>query len=326
MIRRRTFIVGLGSAAAWPVVARAQQRMRQIGALLSGDENDIVTRSWVETFQNRLQQLGWLQGRNVHIEWRWAGNDREQARAYAMELVGLNPDVIFCANTIAISALQRTTATTPVVFAAVTDPVGNGFVSNLARPDRNITGFSDRDPSIGGKLPELLKKIVPHVTRVAIVVNPATNSGRAVPFVESTAIALGLEPVLTQVDDVQGLENAIVAFARGPNGGIVVPADIFSETHRDLIIALAARLKLPAIYAIRSNAVAGGLLSYGADMFAEYAGAAGYVDRILKGAKVSELPVQQPVKYEFVINLKTAQALGLTIPETLLATADEVIQ
>jgi putative ABC transport system substrate-binding protein len=300
--------------------------MRQIGALLGGDENDDVARSRVDEFRRKLQQLGWLEGRNIHIEWRWASNDRERARAHAVELVALDLDVIFCSNTIAISALQGTMSATPIVFASVTDPVANGFVGSLARPERNITGFSDRDPDTGAKLTELLKKIASHLTRVAIIINPPTNSGRMVPPAQKAAIALGVEPVLAKVYDLQGLEDAIVSFAREPNGGIVVPADIFTETHRDLIIALAARFKLPVIYAFRSNVEAGGLLSYGADQFAEYAGAAGYVDRILRGAKVNELPVQMPTKYELVINLKTAKALGLTIPETLLATADELIQ
>jgi putative ABC transport system substrate-binding protein len=326
MIRRREFIAGLGSAAAWPLAAPAQQRLRHIGALLGGDENDAVVRSFAEEFQRKLQQLGWIEGYNLRIEWRWAGNNRERARAYAAELVGVNPEVIFCANTISISALQKATTGIPVVFASVTDPVANGFVSSLARPNGNITGFSDREPDIGGKLVELLKKIAPHLTRVAILFNPPTNSGRLVPFAQSAAIALGMEPVLAKVYDMQGLQDAIGSFVGKPNGGIVVPGDTFTQASSDVIIALAVRHKLPAIYAIRSNVVAGGLLSFSADYLAQYAGAAGYVDRLLKGVKVRELPVQQPVKYEFVINLKTAKALGLTIPETLLATADEVIQ
>jgi putative tryptophan/tyrosine transport system substrate-binding protein len=325
-MRRRELIAGLGGAVAWPLAARAQQSMHRVGALLGGDANDAVARSRADEFRKALQRLGWLEGRNVHIEWRWAGNDREQARAYAADLVGLNPEVIFCANTIAISALQRSTTAIPIVFASVTDPIANGFVSSLARPDQNITGFSDREPEMGAKLMQLLKEIAPHVARVAIIVNPPTNAGRLPSSVQRTAIALGTEPVLAEVYDVQGLEEAIVSFARQPDGGVVVPADIFTETHRDLIITLAARFKLPAIYAFRSNAMAGGLLSYGVDQLAEYAGAATYVDRILRGAKVSDLPVQQPVKYELVINLGTARALNLTIPPNILALADEVIE
>jgi len=326
-MRRREFIAGLGGAAVWPLVARGQQQPpRQIGALLGGDENESVARSFAEEFQKKLRQLGWLEGRNLHIEWRWAGNDRERARVYAAELVGLNLEVIFCANTIAIGALQRATTAIPIVFASVTGPVANRFVSSLAHPDGNITGFSDREPDIGGKLVGLLKTVAPHLTRVAILFNPTTNSGRLVPFAQETAIALGTEPVLAQVYDMQGLEDAIVSFAREPNGGIVDPGDTFTSTNRDVIVALAARYRLPVIYGLRQSVEAGGLLSYSADYLAQYSGAAGYVDRLLKGAKVSELPVQQPVKYEFVINLKTAKALGLTVPPNLLAIADEVIE
>jgi len=325
-MRRRKFIAGLAGTVAWPLAAPAQQRLRQIGALPSGNENDAAARSLAEEFQRKLQQSGWVEGYNLRIEWRWAGNNRERAQTYAAELVGLNPEVIFCASTIAISALQKATTVIPIVFASVTDPVANGFVSSLARPDGNITGFSDREPDIGGKLVEFLKKIAPHLTRVAILFNPPTNSGRLVPFAQRTAIELGMEPVLAQVHDMQGFQDAIASFVREPNGGIVVPGDTFMQASRDVIIALAARHKLPAIYGIRSNVVAGGLLSFGADYLAQYGGAAGYVDRLLKGAKVSELPVQQPVKYELVINLRTAKTLGLEIPPAVLALADEVIE
>jgi putative tryptophan/tyrosine transport system substrate-binding protein len=265
-------------------------------------------------------------GHTVHVDWRWAANDREKAHAYAAELIGLHPEVIFCSNTIAITALKQVTTTVPIVFASVTDPVANGFVSSLPRPGGNITGFSDRDPSIGGKMSELIKAIAPDLKRVAIIFNPATNAGRLPQTVHTAATALGMQPMLTPVADLRELEGAIASFARQPGGGLVVPADIFTETHQRLIVELAARHKLPAMYAFRSNVLAGGLASYGVDQFAQYAGAAGYVDRILKGAKVSDLPVQQPLKYEFVVNARTAKTLGLSIPETLLATADEVIQ
>jgi putative tryptophan/tyrosine transport system substrate-binding protein len=270
--------------------------------------------------------LGWSEGRSAHIDWRWANNDREKARAYAAELVALNPEVIFCSNTPAISALKPATTIIPIVFASVTDPVGNGFVSSLSRPGGNITGFSDRDPSVGGKLSELIKAIAPDIKRVAIIFNPATNAGRLPQTVHTAATALGMQPILTPVVDVRGLEEAITSFARQPGGGLVVPADVFTETHKRFIVELAARHKLPAMYAFRSNVLAGGLASYGVDQPAQYAGAAGYVDRILRGTKVSDLPVQQPLKYELIINARTAKALGITIPEALLATADEVIQ
>jgi putative tryptophan/tyrosine transport system substrate-binding protein len=323
-MRRREFIAGLAGAAASPLALPAQQ-LRRIGALLGGEESDPVAQERVDAFRQKLEQLGWLEGRSAHVDWRWAANDREKARAYAAELVGLHPEVIFCSNTIAITDLKQATTTIPIVFASVTEPVANGFVSSLSHPGGNITGFSDRDPSIGGKLSELIKAITPGLERIAIIFNPAINAGRLPQIVYTAATALGIQPILTPVADVRGLEEAIASFARQPGGGLVVPADIFTETHQRLIVELAARHKLPAIYAFRSNVLAGGLASYGVDQFAQYAGAAGYVDRILKGAKASDLPVQQPLKYEFIINARTANALGLTIPETLLATADEVI-
>ncbi len=323
-MRRREFIAGLAGATAWPLPLAAQQ-LRRIGALLGGDQNDPVAQERVDAFRQRLEQLGWSEGHTAHIDWRWAANDRERARAYAAELVGLSPEVIFCSNTPAISALKQATTTIPIVFASVTDPVGNGFVSSLSRPGGNITGFSDRDPSIGSKMAELIKAIAPELKRVAIIFNPATNAGSLPQTVHTAATALGLQSILTPVADVRELEEAIASFARQLGGGLVIPADIFTETHQRLIVELAARHKLPAMYAFRSNVLAGGLASYGVDQPAQYAGAAGYVDRILRGVTVSDLPVQQPLKYEFIINARTAKALGLAIPEVLLATADEVI-
>jgi putative ABC transport system substrate-binding protein len=321
-MKRREFIAGLGSVAAWPVVAWAQQpeRMRRIGSLIGGrgpDDPDVKERYTL--FLQRLQQLGWIEGRNVRIDARWSpGNNADTYRKYAAELAALAPDVIL--------ALQAT-RTVPIVFAGVPDPVGAGFVESLARPGGNATGFMFFEYSISAKWLELLKQIAPTVTRVAVLRDPVITSGIGqFAVIQSAAPALKMDASPVNVRVAGEIERAVTAFARFPNSGLIVTASGLSVIHRDLILTLAARHKLPAVYSQRLFVNEGGLISYGPDRVDLFRQAATYVDRILKGEKPADLPVQAPTKYEMVINLKTAKALGLTIPETLLATADEVIQ
>jgi putative tryptophan/tyrosine transport system substrate-binding protein len=326
-MRRREFIAGLGSAAAWPLAARAQQpaRMRRIGVLVSGlapDDPEWQTRG--TAFVQGLQERGWTDGRNVQIDFRFGLGDPERRRKYAAELVALSPDVLVSGGSSAFEALQRATTMVPIVFANVVDPVGQGFVTSLARPGGRATGFMSVEFGLSGKWLELLKQIAPRVTRAAVVRIPgfATSQFAAI---QAVAPSLGVE--LTPVDgrDSDELERAVTEFARGANGGMIVVGQLL-QSQRDLIIPLAARHGLPAVYPFRGYVTAGGLISFGTDQAEPFRQAAGYVDRILKGEKPIDLPVQAPTKYETVINLKTASALGLTIPETLLATADEVIQ
>jgi putative tryptophan/tyrosine transport system substrate-binding protein len=328
-MNRRAFIAGLGGAAAWPVVARAQQseRMRRIGVLMPAAADDPAYQARLGAFLQALALSGWTIGRNVRIDTRWATNNAVEVRRHAAELAALAPDVILAQGGSIVAPLLQATRTVPIVFAAVGDPVGGGLVDSLARPGGNATGFMNFEYSISGKWLELLKQIAPRVTRVAVLRDAAIASGIGqFAVIQAVAPSLRVEVNPVNVRDASEIERAVTAFARAPNGGLIPTASPAATLHRDLIIALAARHKLPAVYPERHFVAAGGLISYGADYIDQYRQAAGYVDRILKGEKPGDLPVQAPAKYETVVNRKTAKALGPTIPETLLATADEVIQ
>jgi putative tryptophan/tyrosine transport system substrate-binding protein len=330
-IRRREFIFTLGgAAAAWPLAARAQQseRMRHIGVLMPQAADDPVLQERNAAFLQALQQLGWTVGRNLRIDYRGPGGDAERIRKYAAELVALAPDVILASGTANVGPLLQATRTVPIVFPIVGDPVGAGFVDSLARPGGNTTGFMSFEYSLSGKWLELLKQIAPHVTQAAVLRYAATMSGPAqFGVIQAVAPSLRVEVNPINMRDAGEIERGVAAFARSStSGGLIVTASGSAQRHRDLIITLAARHKLPAVYSNRFYVTAGGLISYGADYTDQYRRAAGYVDRILKGEKPADLPVQAPTKYEMVINLKTAKALGIDIPTTLLARADEVIE
>ena len=331
-IGRRKFLVALGgAAAAWPLAAWAQQdeRMRRIAVLMGWSESDPQFRSWIDTFVEGLAQLGWADGRNVQINVRWASGDVVRMRTFAKELVELQPDVILGGTTPVTAALQRETRTIPIVFVVVADPVGAGFVAGLPHPGGNITGFLNAEAAIGGKWLEMLKEIAPHVTRVAIMFNPDTAPLGGAYFLDSfeaAARSLAVEPITARVRSNAEIE-AVIASLEGTQGGLVIMTDSFMGVHRGTVISLATRTKVPVIGAdLPSFAREGGLLSYGANLRDIFRRAAPYVDRILHGANPGDLPVQAPVKYEMAINLKTANALGLTVPPTLLALADEVIE
>ena len=328
MIGRREFTTLLGGAAvAWPVSARAQQpeRMRRIGVLTGLAANpDSQARN--AAFVEGLQQLGWTDGRNVQIEYRWGAGNADNIRKYAAELAALAPDVILVTGGAVEQVLQATRAV-PIVFTVVPDPVGSGFVASLARPGGNATGFVQFEYSLAGKWPELLKQIAPSVTRAAVLWDPSTPAGIGqFAVIQSVAPSVGMELSPINMRDADETERAVAAFAREPNGGLIVTSSALAQARRDLIVTLASRHKLPAVYFQRIFAVGGGLISYGADVVDQYRRAAGYVDRILKGEKPADLPVQAPTKYELVINLKTAKTLGIAVPPTLLARADEVIE
>jgi ABC-type uncharacterized transport system substrate-binding protein len=329
-MKRREFITLLGgAAAAWPVGARAQQgeRMRRIGVLMSVAADGPQGQARVAAFVNGLQQLGWTDGRNVRIDTRWGAGDAEGIRRYAAELVALGPDVILASGDIVGVALQQTTRGVPIVFTMIADPVGAGLVEGLARPGGNTTGFTLYEYGISGKWLELLKEIAPNVKRAAVIREAGTAAGTGqFAAIQAVAPALGVELSPIGVGNVGEIERAVMAFARPPDGGLIVTGSGPAAIHRDLIVALAARHKLPAVYVGRFFVTAGGLISYGPDFVDQHRRAAQYVDRILKGEKPSDLPVQAPTKYELVINLKTAKALGLNVPPTLLARADEVIE
>jgi len=329
-MKRREFITLLGgAAAAWPLAAWAQQgeRVRRVGVLLGFAENDSEPRAWVAAFEEGLQKLGWSQGRNLRIDYRWAGNDEARLRSYAAELVGAAPDVIFSATGLALVALNRETRSLPIVFVQVSDPVKLGFVENLARPGGNITGFTTYEYSIGGKWLELLKDTAPGATRVAIIFDPRNPTQTPyVQGIEASTPSFGLQLTQAPVRDAAEVESAINAFAQQPNGALIVVPNIVTLNHRGLIIALAARHRLPTVYPYRIFTTAGGFISYGIDLADIYRRAASYIDLILKGAKPAELPVQLSAKFELVVNLKTAKTLGLTIPEPFLQHADEVIE
>jgi putative tryptophan/tyrosine transport system substrate-binding protein len=330
-MRRREFITLVGGAAAWPLAARAQQGepMRRIGVLIASgsaaDDPDGQIRS--AAFLQELQQLGWTNGRNIRIDYRWAGGDPENIRKYAAELVALALDVIVASGTATVGPVLQATRTLPIVFVGVVDPVGAGFIDSLAHPGGNATGFVLFEYSISGKWLELLKEIAPRVTRAAVIRDPAQTAGTGqFGVIQAVAPSVGMEVSTINVRDAAEIERGIVAFARSANGGLIVTASALSVVHRDLIVRLAAQHKLPAVYYRRLYATDGGLISYGSDIAEQNRRAARYVDRILKGEKPADLPVQAPTKYELVINLKTAKALGLTVPPTLLARADAVIE
>jgi ABC-type uncharacterized transport system substrate-binding protein len=329
-MRRREFISLLASAAAWPVGARAQQpeRMRRIGVLMAYAESDPEGQAWVAAFREALQKLGWAEGRNSRIDTRWATPDVEAMQRFAKELVALQPDLILSQSTPTTAALLQQTRTIPIIFANIADPVGSGFVASFPRPGGNVTGFVLFEPTMAGKWLELLKDIAPRVNRVAFLFNPATATYFEYYMNSFTAAAasFGVEAIAAPVHDRSELESVLAPQAREPNSSLIVMPDSFLNVHRVEITSLAARYRLPAVYPYRLYTKAGGLLSYGNDVFDNYRRAAGYVDRILKGEKPSELPVQAPVKFELVINLKTAKALGIEVPPTLVARADEVIE
>ena len=329
-MQRREFIVLLGgTAAAWPQAARAQQteRMRRVGVLMSDAADDPEGQARVTVFVQALQQLGWTDGRNMRIDVRWGAVDADRYRKYAEELVALAPDVILATSSAALGTLQRATRTVPIVFAVVADPVGAGYVDSLARPGGNASGFALFEYGIAGKWLELLKQIAPALTRAAVMRDPTVSLGIGQwAVIQAMAPSTGVDLSLVNMRDASEIERDITTFARSSNSGLIVTASPLASQHRELIIRLAADLKVPAVYFERYFVTGGGLISYGPHMIDQYQRAASYVDRILKGEKPADLPVQAPTKYELAINLKTAKALGLTVPPTLLARADEVIE
>ena len=330
-MRRREFTALLGAAVAWPLATHAQQpeRMRRIGVLMGYPENDLEGPAFFAAFRERLEKLGWVEGRNIRFDTRWGTvADAELMQRFAKELVVLQPDLILSHSTPTTTALLEQTRTIPIVFATVSDPVGSGFVASLARPGGNATGFQAMVGSLAGKWLELLKEIAPRVTRTAMLFNP-TSAPYAEYFlnpIKAAASSFAVEAIAAPVRDLSELESVVTAHAREPNGGLIVIPDTFTDVHRAEIISLAARSGLPAVYPRQIFTEFGGLLSYGIDQVDSYRQAATYADRILKGEKPSELPVQAPVKFELVINLETAKALGLAVPDKLLALADNVIE
>ena len=328
-MNRREFITLLSGAATWPLAARAQQlqRMRRIGVLTNFAPNFQEGQARVKAFVRTLQKLGWTEGGNVRIDVRWPADDPDRYRRYSEELVALAPDVILAGGSPSVAALQRVTRSVPIVFAGVIDPVGAGFVNSLARPGGNATGFLTFEYSISGKWLEVLKELAPNVTRAAVLRDPALAAGIGqFAAIQSAASSMQLEVSAIDQRDPGEIERALAAFAREPNGGVIVAASASAVTTRDLAISLATQYRLPNVYPYRYYPLAGGLASYGPDAIEEFEVAAAYVDRILKGEKPADLPVQAPTKYELVINLKTARALGLELPAQLLARADEVIE
>jgi putative ABC transport system substrate-binding protein len=335
-MRRRQFLSLLGGAAAasaaWPAPLRAAQQpaqIRRIGMLIGYAENDPETQARLSAFRQGLDHLGWTEGRNVRIDYRFAPASPDQAQLFAKELVALRPDILVGNSTPATAALLDETHTIPVVFVGVSDPVGSGFVTSIARPGRNSTGFTNFEPSLTGKWLELLKEVAPGIARAAVIFNPKTAPGGGSFFLdpfESIARSLAVKPIAASVNDAAEIESAVTGVAQESGGSLIVMPDAFTTVHRQLIILLAARHGLPAIYPYRYQAVEGGLMSYGVDTVDLLRRAAPYVDRILKGEKPVDLPVQAPIKFELVVNLRTAKVLGLDVPPTLLARADEVIE
>jgi ABC-type uncharacterized transport system substrate-binding protein len=329
-MRRREFVTLLGSAAAaWPLAARAQQNegVRRIGVLMPLAEDDAEGQARLTAFLQGLRELGWTDGRNVRIDTRWTAGKPDEIRKSAAEFAGLAPDVILAAATPIVAALQPATRTVPIVFVLVSDPVAAGFVDSLSRPGGNITGFMNFEYGVSPKWLELLKEIAPRVTRVAVIRELTSPSGIGqFGALQSAAPSFGVELIPIGTGDAGEIERGIAAFTRGPNGGMIVPGGVAGTVHRESIIMLAARHQLPTVYSDRASVTAGGLISYGPDRVDPFRRAAGYVNRILKGEKPADLPVQAPTKYELVINLKTAKTLGFAVPEALLARADEVIE
>jgi putative tryptophan/tyrosine transport system substrate-binding protein len=330
-MRRREFMTLLGGAATtWPLAARAQQPagIRRVGVLMNLSENDLEAQRLVTAFREGLAQLGWVDGRNLRMDYRWASGDVGRIRAFAKELVELSPDIIVGYATPSVVALQQETRSVPIVFLSVTDPVGQGLVASLAHPGGNITGFAVFEFSLGTKWMEALKQIVPGLRRVTTIFNPKTAPYYPLYLraIEKAASSFAVEPIVIEVHDDAEIERAISTLAREPDGGLIVLPDSFNMVHRRTIIALVERYRLPAMYYFPLFATDGGLISYGPDEIDMFRRTAGYVDRILKGAKAGDLPIQQPTNFRLVINLKTARALGLDVPPTLLARADEVIE
>jgi len=330
-MRRREFVALIGStAASWPLVARAQQpeRLRRIGVLISSREDDPDGQARAALLRQGLSELGWTEGRNIHIDYRWAGGDAAQAKADAAELVSQKPEVIVANSTLSLAAVRNETGTIPIVFVVVGDPIGQGFVSSFAHPGGNITGFTSFEFAIGAKWLELIKEIVPELGHIALIFNPEAGpfAEKFVQSIEPLAHSLGVKLTVTPTRDAREIDRSLVAASGEPKGGLIVSPDAFTVANRGLIISLAARYRLPAIYAYRFLAIDGGLLSYGHDAKEPWRRVPTYVDKILKGASPADLPIQQPTKFELVINLKTAKALGLTIPPQLLDRADELIE
>jgi putative tryptophan/tyrosine transport system substrate-binding protein len=328
-MRRRDFILLLGAAPTWPVAVGAQhpERVRHIGVLMTLAAGDQQSQRRIAAFVQGLEKLGWTDGRNMRIDYRWSAANAEDIRKYAVELAALAPDVILAAASPAVGALLQATPTVPIVFVNVADPVGAGYADSLARPGRNATGFTNFEYSMGGKWLALLKEIAPSVVRVAVFRDPAIASGPGqFGAIQAVAPSVGVELSAINVRDTGEIERSVLAFARSGNGGMIVTGSPLSVVHRDLIIRLAAEHKLPAVYFERFFAAGGGLISYGPDQADDFRRSAAYVDRILKGERPAELPVQTPTRYQLAINLKTAKALALTVPESLLARADELIE
>jgi len=329
-VRRREFITLLGGATGWPLAVCAQQpaRLRRIGVLIGFAETDPAVRSWLGAFRDTLANLGWTEGSNLRIEVRWAGDDPDRMKTFAKELVDLRPDAILSVTTPVTGALIRETQTIPIVIATVADPISSGFVANLGRPGGNLTGFALYEPSMGGKWLELLKQIAPGVTRVALLFNPATTV--PVKFymssIEAAASSFAIQASTAPVHAKDEIEGVIATLAGNPGAGLIVMPDLFNTVNRDMIIAIAARSRVPAIYFVRAFTDSGGLISYGPDFAEQYPQAAEYIDRILKGEKPGNLPIQMPIKVPLIINLKTSKALGLDVPVHLLQLADEVIE
>jgi putative tryptophan/tyrosine transport system substrate-binding protein len=330
-MRRRNFIASLASVTvARPLAARAQQpdRMRLIGVLMAYAQSDLTAQSWLAAFRGALSKLGWTEGSNLRIELRWSASDADRMRTFAKELVDLRPNAIFGVTTPVIGALARETKTIPIVFAGVSDPIGSGFAANFTHPGGNITGFTVNDPTLGGKWVELLKEIAPRTVHVALLFNPATTVPLQffMPSIQAAASSFAIEVSAAPVHAKDEIEGVIAAQARNPGGGLFVMPDVYNDANRELIIALTARYGVPAIYYNRFFSEPGGLISYGDVRGEQFRLAAGYIDRILKGEKPADLPLQAPTKFETILNLKTAKALGLSVPPALLVAADEVIE
>jgi putative tryptophan/tyrosine transport system substrate-binding protein len=329
-MRRREFIAGLTGAAAWPLASRAQQpeRVRHVGVLMNVIQADPGGTADVMAFRQGLADLGWIEGRNIHIEFRWPGGDIDHVQTFAKELVGMRPDVLIGRSTPTTAALKQETATIPIIFVNVPEPAEQGFVQSLAGPGGNITGFTNFEASIGGKWLQLLKEVDPRIARVALIYNPQTApfAGLFLRSVQSAAPTFRVEAVAMPIRSDAEIETTLSMFARQPSGGLIAIPDSFTVQHRDRIIALAARYRLPALYSIASATPSGGLMAYAVDTRDTMQRAAGYIDCILKGAKPADLPVQQPARFQLSINLKTAKAIGLDVAPNLIARADEVIE